>query len=115
MKNLIKHKKTLRQRRVRAKVSGTKEKPRLAVFRSNRNIELQLVNDDEGKTLLSVTSKEVKDSKSKIDAATAAGKLLAKKALDAGVKEAVFDRRHYRYHGRVKAVAEGAREAGLKI
>ncbi|MDP3953365.1 MAG: 50S ribosomal protein L18 [bacterium] len=115
MVNLIRKKRTLRQRRVRAQLQGTSAKPRLAVFRSNRNIELQLVDDTQGKTLVSVTSLEVKDPGNKTEKADLAGKLLAKKALEVGIKEAVFDRRHYRYHGRIKAVAEGARQGGLKI
>jgi len=115
MVNPLAHKRALRQSRVRAKIQGTATKPRLAVFRSNRNIELQLIDDEAGKTLISVTSKEVKDTGNKTQTADAAGKLLAKKALEGGIKEAVFDRRHYKYHGRVKAVAEGARGGGLKI
>ncbi|MEX2054312.1 MAG: 50S ribosomal protein L18 [Candidatus Colwellbacteria bacterium] len=115
MANPIRQTRILRQRRVRAQIRGTATKPRLAVFRSNRNIELQLIDDTEGKTLVSVTSQEMDGKGSKTEKATVAGKTLAKKALEANIKEAVFDRRHYRYHGRVKAVAEGAREGGLKI
>ena len=105
----------LRQRRVAALVRGTANKPRLTVFRSNKNLELQLIDDVKGHTLIRVSTKEAKSKGTKTEAAMEAGKLMAKKALEAKIKEAVFDRRHYRYHGRVKAVAEAAREAGLKI
>ncbi|MCR4261239.1 MAG: 50S ribosomal protein L18 [Candidatus Colwellbacteria bacterium] len=107
--------KILRGRRVRAKIRGTAEKPRLTVFRSNRSIELQLINDVEGKTIAMATTKEAKGAKGKTQASEEAGKLIAERALKGGIKEAVFDRGHYRYHGRVKAVAEGARKAGLSI
>jgi large subunit ribosomal protein L18 len=105
----------LRRKRVRAKVSGTAKKPRLSVFRSNRNIELQLIDDNAGKTLARVSSKEIEGSESKQIKAGKAGKLLADKAKKAGIKEAVLDRRHYKYHGRVKAATEGVREGGVKI
>src|SRR3989344_4806801 len=107
--------KILRGRRVRAKIRGTAEKPRLTVFRSNRSIELQLINDVEGKTVAMATTKEVKGAKGKTQASEEAGKLIATRAIKVGIKKAVFDRSHYRYHGRVKAVAEGARKAGLEI
>ncbi|HEY2353887.1 MAG TPA: 50S ribosomal protein L18 [Gaiellaceae bacterium] len=106
-----------RHRRVRAKVSGTAETPRLAVFRSNRGIEAQLVDDLAGKTLASAShlglAKSFKGDKSK--QAEEVGKALAAAAKKAGVETCVFDRGGYLYHGRVKALAEGAREGGLKF
>ncbi len=106
-----------RHRRVRAKVSGTAERPRLVVFRSNRGIEAQLVDDASGKTLASAShlglAKSFKGDKSK--QAEEVGKLLAAAAKKAGVEACVFDRGGYLYHGRVKALAEGAREGGLKF
>lgn len=103
-----------RQARVRAKISGTASRPRLNVFRSNRGIYLQLIDDSAGKTLFSAHAKEVKDKKlNKTELASALGALIADKALQAGLKEIVFDRSSYRYHGRVKAVADSAREKGL--
>jgi len=102
-----------RHNRVRAKVFGTKEVPRLSVFRSNRGFFIQLIDDTEGKTLASVDSKELKGKMKKTDAAKEGGKLIAKKAVEKKISKAVFDRGGYRYHGRVKAVAEGAREGGL--
>jgi large subunit ribosomal protein L18 len=103
-----------RRRRVRAKVSGTAERPRIAVRRSNRGIFAQLVDDDRGHTLASVswTEADLRDLK-RIDQAKRAGELLAERAKAAGVETVVFDRGGYQYHGRVKALAEGAREGGL--
>ena len=105
-----------RHRRVRGKIMGTSERPRLVVFRSNRGIEAQLVDDLEGKTLAAASWLQVKGGDSDKSAqATAVGKLIAERAKSAGVETAVFDRAGYLYHGRVKALAEGAREGGLKI
>lgn len=103
-----------RRRRVRAKVSGAAEAPRISVFRSNRGVFAQLVDDAEGRTLVSVswTEPELK-SLERMEQAKRAGELLAERAKAAGVERAVFDRGGYRYHGRVKALAEGAREGGL--
>ena len=105
-----------RRRRVRAKVHGTAERPRLAVFRSNRGVQAQLIDDVAGHTLAAVnwTEKELKDL-SRMEQATRAGALLAERAKGAGVETVVFDRGGYRYHGRVKALADGAREAGLRF
>jgi large subunit ribosomal protein L18 len=103
-----------RHRRVRGKIMGTAERPRLVVFRSNRGIEAQLIDDLEGKTLAAASWLHVKDV-DKSAQAEAVGKLLAERAKSAGVSTAVFDRAGYLYHGRVKALAEGAREGGLKI
>ena len=105
-----------RRRRVRAKVRGTAERPRLSVFRSNRGIGAQLVDDVAGHTVAAVnwTEGDLKDLKT-MDQAKRAGELLAERAKAAGVESVVFDRGGYRYHGRVKALADGAREAGLKF
>jgi large subunit ribosomal protein L18 len=103
-----------RRRRVRAKVRGTAERPRISVFRSNRGIFAQLIDDDAGRTLASVnwTESELRGL-GRMEQAQRAGTLLADRALAAGVESAVFDRGGYKYHGRVKALADGAREAGL--
>jgi large subunit ribosomal protein L18 len=105
-----------RRRRVRAKVHGTAERPRISVFRSNRGIFVQLVDDVAGQTLAAVnwTESELRSLKP-MDQARRAGELLAERAKAAGVDTAVFDRGGYRYHGRVKALAEGARESGLNF
>jgi large subunit ribosomal protein L18 len=106
-----------RHRRVRGKVFGTAERPRLVVFRSNRGIEAQLVDDVEGKTLAGASWLHLKKSFKGDKKAQAAevGKLLAQKAKTAGIGQAVFDRGGYLYHGRVKALADAAREGGLKL
>lgn len=104
-----------RHNRVRAKVSGTADIPRLNVFRSNRALFIQLIDDVAGKTLASVNDAEVKVGKTKVERAKEAGKIIAKKALEKNIKQAVFDRGGYQYHGRTQAVAEGAREAGLEF
>ena len=111
----VKNNKLQRQRRVRAKIFGTGERPRLNVFRSNRGLYLQLIDDEAGRTIVSVSSKEIKEPGAKTSVSAAAGKLLAQKALAKGINCAVFDRRGNKYHGRIKAVAEAARAAGLKI
>ncbi len=105
-----------RRRRVRAKVHGTAERPRISVFRSNRGIFAQLIDDDSGRTLASVnwTESDLRGLKP-MEQATAAGKLLAQRAKDAGAEQCVFDRGGYLFHGRVKALAEGAREGGLRF
>ncbi len=109
-------KKQDRQRRVRAKIAGTKEQPRLSVFRSLKYISAQLIDDTIGKTLISVNDREVKNKKAtKMEKAKEVGKLIGQKALEKDIKLVVFDRAGYKYHGRVKAVAEGAREAGLEF
>jgi large subunit ribosomal protein L18 len=105
-----------RRRRVRAKVHGTAERPRISVFRSNRGISAQLVDDVAGKTIAAVqwTEPELRDLK-KVDQSAKAGELLAERAKAAGIESAVFDRGGYQYHGRVKAFAEGVREGGLAV
>jgi large subunit ribosomal protein L18 len=105
-----------RHRRVRGKIFGTAERPRLVVFRSNRGIEAQLVDDLEGKTLAAASWLHLKKFKgSKTDQAAEVGKLLAENAKKASVETVVFDRGGYLYHGRVKALADAAREGGLKF
>ncbi len=105
-----------RRRRVRAKVHGTAERPRLSVFRSNRGIGAQLIDDVAGHTLAAVnwTESDLK-SLGSMEQAKRAGELLADRAREAGVESAIFDRGGYRYHGRVKALADGAREKGLSF
>ncbi|OGZ35340.1 MAG: 50S ribosomal protein L18 [Candidatus Portnoybacteria bacterium RIFCSPLOWO2_01_FULL_43_11] len=104
-----------RHKRIRAKTFGTAKRPRFSVFRSNRHIYGQLIDDDKGRTLISVNDLEIKKKSEtgKIKTAYETGQLIAKKALEKGIKEVVFDRGGYKYHGRVKAAAEGAREGGL--
>ncbi len=105
--------------RIRKQIFGTTERPRLTVFRSNSHIYVQLINDNDGRTLLSVSSREKEISANKdikkIDQAKLVGKMIAEKAISAGIKEVVFDRNGYLYHGRVKSLADSAREGGLKI
>ena len=103
-----------RHARVRAKISGTSECPRLCVYRSNKNIEAQIIDDNKKVTLVASSSMSLKlENGSNIDAAKKVGEDLAKKALAKKIKKVVFDRSGYIYHGRVKALAEAAREAGL--
>jgi large subunit ribosomal protein L18 len=105
-----------RHKRVRGKISGTAERPRLVVFRSNRGIEAQLVDDTSARTVAAATWLQLKSFKgSKSEQAAEVGKLLAANAKKAGVENVVFDRGGYLYHGRVKALAEAAREGGLKF
>jgi large subunit ribosomal protein L18 len=105
-----------RRHRVRAKVSGTPERPRISVFRSNRGIHAQLIDDLSGRTLAAVswTEGDLRGLKP-MEQAGRAGELLAERAKAAGVDSALFDRGGYRYHGKVKAFAEGVREGGLKV
>ena len=118
-----KHARTLRQvrhRRVRKKVSGTPDQPRLCVFRSLRAIYAQVIDDATGRTLVSASSLESGDVKTsqarpKTAASTAVGKVVAERAVAQGITQVVFDRGGYKYHGRVKALAEAAREGGLRF
>ena len=107
------------KKRIRSSLVGTTEIPRMSVFRSNKQIYAQLINDDDGATLLAASSKEKSISENhkgnKIDQAKLVGKLFAEKALEKGIKHIVFDRNGYLYHGRVKSLAEAARENGLKF
>jgi large subunit ribosomal protein L18 len=105
-----------RHRRVRGKVSGTAERPRLVVFRSNKGIFAQLVDDEAGRTLAAASWLDQRSAKgTKTEQAAAVGKALAQAAMNAGIRTCVFDRAGYLYHGRVKALAEGAREGGLEF
>lgn len=111
----IKHQKRARRHvRIRARVSGTTQKPRLIVFRSLRYIYAQLIDDNSGKILCAAHDMKVEKG-TKIERAKAVGSELAQKADKAGIKTCVFDRNGYKYHGRVQAVAEGAREGGLQF
>jgi large subunit ribosomal protein L18 len=103
--------------RNRAKIFGTAIKPRLSVFRSNKYVSAQLIDDNSGKTLVSASSRELAKTKKgkKADQSKALGVLIAEKSKKIGIKEVIFSKGPYLYHGRIKALAEGAREAGLKI
>ena len=106
----------VRHARVRTKVFGTSEVPRLNVYRSNTNIYAQIIDDENQNTLVSASSLELKLSNgSNIEAATKVGEAVAEKAVKAGIKQVVFDRGGYQYHGRVKALADGARSKGLEF
>ena len=109
-----------RKKRARAKIFGSSDMPRLSIFRSNRYDYVQLIDDEKGKTMVSATTKELENSKlktqnSKLILAGQLGELIGKKAVEKGIKRAVFDRGKYKYHGRVKAIAEGARKSGLQL
>ena len=109
-----------RRFRVRKRIRGSTERPRLTIFRSHRNVACQIIDDTSGKTLVAVGTKD-KDVQGNVKyggnktAAEAIGKLLAEKAIAAGIKQVAFDRGHYRYHGRVAALADAARKAGLSF
>ncbi|MBT2622009.1 MULTISPECIES: 50S ribosomal protein L18 [Chryseobacterium] len=105
------------KRRVRGKISGSSELPRLSVYKSNKEIYAQLIDDKNGKTLVSASSREkgVDANGTKIEVSAAVGKAIAAKAVAAGIESIVFDRNGFVYHGRVKALADGAREGGLKF
>jgi len=106
-----------RHRRVRIKIFGTKKRPRMSIFRSNRNIFVQLIDDVKGRTLCSYSSLKLKnkEGKKKVDIAYSVGKEIGKIAKKKHIKKVVFDRGGYKYHGRVKALAEGARETELSF
>ena len=104
-----------RHKRVRRKVSGTAERPRLSVYRSNVHIYAQLVDDDAAKTLAAADSREVGEAENRKEAARKVGELIANRATDAGIEAVVFDRGGNKYHGRIAALAEGARSGGLKL
>jgi len=110
----------IRHQRIRKKIFGTDVKPRISVFRSRKNIYAQIIDDQQGRSLVSVSTltKELKDSiknRRKTEASQLVGELLAKRALEKNIREVVFDRSGYLYHGRVKALAEGARKGGLQF
>ncbi len=100
---------------IRTKISGTSERPRLSVFKSNRSIYAQLIDDLQGRTIASASSKDLEVANATIDTAKTVGGKLAEKAKEAGVSAVVFDRNGYKYHGQVKALADGAREGGLNF
>ncbi len=117
MSNTLQKKQKIRYR-IRKKVTGTATKPRLSVFRSNNELYLQLINDDDSVTMTSASTRDkdiVAQKGTKSEKSNLAGSAIARKAIDLGVKEVVFDRGGNLYHGRVKAAAEGAREAGLQF
>lgn len=105
-----------RHRRVRARIHGTSQRPRLSIFRSSQHIRVQLIDDQAGQTLASASDLEMKQAKgTKTEIATAVGKLLAEKAIAKKISTVIFDRGGHQYHGRVKALADAARENGLKF
>ena len=104
-----------RRARIRRKITGTAERPRLSVYRSNIHIYAQLIDDSTGRTLAAADSREVEGAENRKDAAQRVGELVARRASEAGIETAVFDRGGNQYHGRVAALAEGARENGLKV
>ena len=119
-------KRIARKKRVRSKVSGSQNRPRVSVYRSNKHIYAQVIDDDKGKTVVSASDLELKSAKKTIEGksstssvktnqAQSVGEILAKKALMKKVNKVVFDRSGYKYHGRVKALAEGARKGGLQF
>ena len=106
-----------RKKRVRAKIAGTSARPRLSVFRSNKYIYAQIIDDARGKTLVSAGSKdkEIKEAKTRMEKAGLVGEIIAKRGAKAKIKKVVFDRSGYKYHGIIKALAEGARKGGLEF
>lgn len=119
MKNTSKEKikqRIRRKNKVKAKISsGSRQIPRLSVFRSNTHIYVQLIDDSKGKTLASASDLSIKKGENKTDRATKVGEMIAKKAKDLKVDKIIFDRSYFKYHGRVKALAESIRKAGLKF
>lgn len=117
MANVKTERRTRIKLHIRKKVKGSAERPRLSVFRSNTNIYAQIIDDVQGITLVSASTAELdgKKENTNIEAATQVGKKIAEKAQEAGIQAVVFDRNGYLYHGKVKALAEGAREGGLKF
>ena len=109
------NKRAIRHRRVRRKVEGTQARPRLSVFRSNKQIYAQLIDDSASNTLVAASSLETTNGDGKTASAEAVGEALAKKAVASGIKQVVFDRAGYKYHGRLKALADGARSGGLEF
>lgn len=103
-----------RHKKIRAKISGTTEMPRFSVFKSNKYLYAQLIDDTKGNTLVSASSAQL-DKKAKGDEATEVGKMIAKKAIEKNIKKVVFDRGGYLYAGKIKAIADGAREGGLQF
>ena len=115
-KNKARNQKNIRRHaKVRSTISGTAERPRLSVFRSNRGMFIQLIDDLAGRTLASASSLEIKTKAAKLELATELGALIAKRAKELNITKVVFDRSSYQYHGRVKALADGARAGGLEF
>jgi len=110
-----KQKRDIRHKRVRAKIKGTAERPRLCVFRTPKHIYAQLIDDEKGKTILSISDAKTAKKETKVSSANEVGKLIAKKAVEKKITQVVFDRGGYKYHGRIKALADGARKGGLKF
>ena len=106
-------KKAFRKNRTRSKIKDKNLKPRLSVFKSNKYVYAQIIDDSVGKTIASASSREIKEKMKREDSAKEIGRLVAEKALKAGVKNVVFDRGSYRYHGIIKSLSQGAREAGF--
>lgn len=104
-----------RKRRIKAKIKGVAKKPRLCVFRSLKSISAQVIDDTKGMTLVFASPKEIKNAKSNLEGSKKVGELIAKKCAEKNITEVVFDRSGYKYHGNVKALAEGARTGGLKF
>lgn len=115
MKTDKKTRRNIRHRRVRAKIRGTASVPRLCVFRSNRHTYCQLIDDDKNKTIIIASDIEIKSKGKKSEIAGKVGELLAKKSQEKKIEKVVFDRAGYKYHGRIKALADGARKGGLKF
>ena len=123
MKNTKRTKRNVRHRRIRSKIKGTGSIPRLCVFRSNKHIYCQLIDDEKNKTMIIASDMELKSSRAagsrlagqKSKVAESVGELLAKKAVEKKIEKVVFDRGGYKYHGRIKALAEGAKKGGLKF
>lgn len=112
----MKKQKQRRKTKIRAKIKNTAQRPRLTVFRSNQRIYAQIIDDEQGKTLVAASEKEIKKkAETKTERAALVGEVLAQKASKKKIKKVVFDRGPYRYHGRVKALAEGARKGGLQF
>ncbi len=103
-----------RKRRIRAKIDGSAARPRMTVYRSLTNLSVQLIDDEAGRTICSASAKEAK-AKPTVEGAQKVGALIAKKAKDAGINTVIFDRNAYKYHGRIKALADSAREGGLQF
>lgn len=104
-----------RRRRVRARIAGTQERPRLTIFRSLRHLAAQIIDDRDGRTLIAASDREAKARGTGIERAAAVGELIAKKATEKKIQSVVFDRRGYKYHGQVKAFADAARKGGLQF
>lgn len=104
-----------RHKRIRAKISGSSDCPRAAVFKSNRFTSAQIINDMAGKTILSLTTRDIKGKKTKVDKALQMGEKLAEMMKEKGIEKVIFDRGGFKYHGRIKGVAEGLRKGGIKF